>query len=91
MTGIVFQIWELSGNCCGHMEIQPHGVCTDGNGKIYIADGTNQRILVLNTAGTFQRIIKPDIGNAYQVGWVAVENRLVLWHDKDGQAVIDTY
>ncbi len=40
-------VWERSGEIAG-VQCNPHGVCADRRGHVYIADGKNRRVLVLD-------------------------------------------
>ena len=89
--------WEATG-ILGGLPCNPHGVCADRRGHVYLADGRNKRVIVLNAEdGRFiQTLITNDqhgIGLVYSVGWSEMRDQrfLIVNHKSDRQQQITTF
>ncbi len=70
--------WQVQGQVDGK-ECEPRGLCY-GAGRLYVADGYNQRILVLDaaTGGFIQSIVLPPTGSVADVAWSEQQPHLVV-------------
>ena len=89
--------WECSG-IQGGLPVNPHGVCADRRGHVYIADGRNKRVFVLNAEDGrwIQTLLTNDqhgIGLVYSVGWSEMRDQrfLIVNHKSSGQQQITTF
>ncbi len=85
--------WQVQGQVDGE-ECYPHGLC-HGAGRLYVADGPNARILVLDAAtGAFiQSIVPPQTWRVWNVAWseqqphlVALQNIYKDYNDDEKEA-----
>ena len=82
--------WKAQGNV-GGVACNPHGVCADRRGHVYIADGRSRRVLVLNAknGNCIQTLLNNDqhgIGTAYSVGWAETrDQRFLVVNHKSGR------
>ncbi len=83
-------IWEVIGEYEGK-KIEPHGMCSDQSGHIYVADGSNNRVLQLSCTGQIERCLFSTPGIAYDVQWLEGNSKLLVFHDDGDQFVIATY
>ena len=62
--------------------IEPHGMCADNTGRLFVADGSNSRILVLNsqTGSLVQLIHLHNLGHIYELGISSTDSRLFIQH-----------
>ncbi len=70
-------LWEVTGKYEGKM-ICPCGMGSTRFGTIYVADGTNNRILKLNSAGKIERCQVKTPGTAYNVHLINCRGHLKL-------------
>ena len=77
-------IWALSGMVEGCL-FNPRGICMDGRGLLYVADGHNHRILVLQAgSGTVLQVLQPLELNGQMVrnlAWSNTTSQLIVQHD----------
>ncbi len=81
-------IWEIKGEF-GGKQIRPHGMCADDSGHIYVADGSNCRILQLRCTGEVQKclfVTKHVVGD---VKWLEKNKKLLVFH-REGPIVAMT-
>ena len=90
-------VWKESG-VLGGISINPHGVCADRRGHIYIADGKNKRVIVLNAEdGKYIQTLLTNeqhgIGLVYSVGWSELNDQrfLIVNHKCDKRQQITTF
>ena len=90
-------VWKASG-VLGGIAINPHGVCADRRGHIYIADGKNKRVIVLNAEdGKYIQTLLTNeqhgIGLVYSVGWSELNDQrfLIVNHKCDKRQQITTF
>ncbi len=90
-------VWEVRGKV-GGMSCNPHGVCADRRGHVYIADGKNRRVLVLSAedGSLIQTLLTNDqhgIGLVYSVGWSELRDQrfLVVNHRSDRHQQLTTF
>ncbi len=78
--------WQVKGQVDGK-QCDPRGLC-HGAGRLYVADGFNKRILVLDAAkGDFiQSIELPQTVCVVNVAWSEQQPHLVVLHDKDSHS-----
>ncbi len=81
-------MWEITGEYEGR-EINPHGMCTDTVGNIYVADGLNERVLQVSSAGKIERSLFKTRGTAFNVHWL--ETKLLVFHRMGDQEAITIY
>ena len=74
-------IWRVQGEIHGQM-CDPNGLCTDGKEKVFIADGCNSRILVLNAEdGSLAKCFNiSSLGYIKDVAWCQEESYLLVRH-----------
>ena len=74
-------IWREQGVVRNQM-CDPHGLCTDGKDRIFIADGQNSRILIINAEdGTLIKCVTvPSLGFIKDVAWCKEEPHLQIRH-----------
>ncbi len=70
--------WEVKGRVDGKL-CAPQGLCHDA-GRLYVADGSNERILVLDaaTGGFIQSIVLPHTGYVWNIAWSEQQPHLVV-------------
>ncbi len=71
--------WKITGEFEGK-QIKPHGICCDDIGNLYVADGANQRILLVSADGKIEQKLTDMPGTAIFVGWLQSANRVVVHH-----------
>ena len=79
-TGSV--VWQFTQNVEGK-KLDLCGVCCDLDGRLYLADGKNKRLIVLNgkTGGLLQVLLKDDeTGGVYGVCWMSSPPQLTVHH-----------
>ena len=66
--------------------IEPHGMCVDDRGRLFVADGSNSRILVLNsqTGSLVQLIHLRNLGDIYELGFFSNNAQLLIQHSTTG-------
>ena len=72
------QVWRLRDVECDGKVISPCGICSDGAGHLFVADGPNKRILTLNTSGTELRKLTDTESNAHGIVWIGSQRKLVI-------------
>ena len=58
--------------CCGSSDGQfshPHGICIDPEGRLFVADSSNDRVQVFREDGTFDYSITADLDNEFKRPW----------------------
>ena len=90
-------VWKVTGMLAG-MPINPHGVCADRRGHVYIADGKSKRVIVLNAddGKYIQTLLTNEqhgIGLVYSVGWSEPRDQrfLIVNHKCDRRQQITTF
>ena len=90
-------VWKTSGTL-GGIPINPHGVCADRRGHIYVADGKSKRVLVLNAEeGKYIQTLLTNeqhgIGLVYSVGWSEQRDQrfLIVNHKCDRRQQITAF
>ncbi len=70
--------WQVKGEVAGEV-CRPLGIC-NGKGRLYVADGDNKRVLVMDgaTGGYIQSIDQPIGGSIWDVAWSQRQPHLVL-------------
>ncbi len=78
-------IWRLKGEVAGK-KIRPNGMCTDDQGRLCAADGTNNRIVVLDgTTGCVLQVKElQEYGDIVNVLWCDTQHQLIVHHVNDG-------
>ncbi len=73
-------LWKVQGKVHGK-PCYPHGMCTDTQGRLYVADGENERVLVLqaSTGRFIQEIDMKGVGTIVGVAWSETQPHLVVW------------
>ncbi len=92
-TGV--QEWQLSGKL-GNLKhaINPCSVCCDHKGNLYILDGSNKCVLIVNAKGKYIKSILYEceaILTASWLRWFQGENGLVVSHHKGGKHFITLF
>ncbi len=77
------EVWRLKDVECDGKVIRPHGICSDGAGHLFVADGINKRILTLNTDGTGLRKLTDTESIAADIVWIALQRKLVVSNSTD--------
>ncbi len=75
-------IWEIVGQY-ERVEINPHGMCADDSGHIYVADGENCRVLQVSCTGEIERCLLHTEGIASDVKWLEMNKKLLVFHEDD--------
>ncbi len=88
-------LWKVQGEVHGK-PCNPHNMCSDTQGGLYVADGRNKRVLVLqaSTGVVIQEIDMEGLGLIAGVAWCSTQPHLVVWHgwgDKDEKNRISYY
>ena len=62
--------------------IEPHGMCSDDRGRLFVADGSNSRILILNSYnGRLMQIIQLEqLGDICDLGYSKDDSRIIIQH-----------
>ncbi|NNE07113.1 MAG: hypothetical protein HKN20_00995 [Gemmatimonadetes bacterium] len=72
--GKSFAAWDGKASGIGAMS-EPHGLAVDADGRLYVADTGNRRVVVFETANEFDKLaLKPayvieDLARPYDVAW----------------------
>ncbi len=82
-TGIIE--WQVSGRVSDIKKfISPRGVCTDGEGRLYVADYNNASVSVFKTDGQYLHTLlkkgEKELGSPTYLSWCSHSNRLVVKH-----------
>ena len=72
------EVWRMKAVVCDGKIINPHGICSDGAGHLFIADGYNHRILTLCTDGTELRKLTETENIANNMVWIASQRKLAV-------------
>ncbi len=75
-------VWQLQGEVLGK-EINPDGVSCDSEGRVYVADGSNSRVLVVNgnTGEVIQELLQDaGLGSVYKVCCLSNPHQLLVDH-----------
>ena len=75
-------MWEVVGEVAGK-EIKPYGVCSDNDGNVFVADGNNERVLVLDskTGQLLQVLLQEEkTGDIFDVCWTENQPQLTIRH-----------
>lgn len=75
-------VWKIGGEVEGRM-IKPYGICYDSDGRIYVADGGNKRLLVFDclTGELLQVLLDNDrTGDIFDVCWTSSQPQLIVRH-----------
>ena len=72
---------EILGEVDG-IPIEPHGLCSDERGRLFAADGSNSRILIINSYnGRLMQIIQLEqLGNICDLGYSKDDLSIVIQH-----------
>ncbi len=90
-----FGLFDLKGECTSWCKrwgqisqfLQPHAICSDGKGIIYIANGDNNKVLVLDRSnikvlGVLHYRKAKEI---WSVAWDEIKQKLIIYcNDRDG-------
>ena len=72
------------------MEINPHGVCQDDIGNLYVADGRNKRVLVISSDGKIKQKLIDTLGFSTWIGWLESQRLVTIYKtDKEMLEVCD--
>ncbi len=79
-------LWKVQGEVHGK-SCEPVDMCTDTQGRLYVADGRNRRVLVLeaSTGRFIQEIDMKGLGSIYNVAWSETQPHLIVQHGLEGQ------
>ncbi len=79
-------LWKMSGEVKGCI-FNPRGICTDGGGLLYTADGHNHRILVIQAAtGNVLQVLQPPELRGQTIrdlSFCQTTSKLFVQHDYD--------
>ncbi len=68
-------------------QVDPHDICTDGAGRLYVADGANKRALLVSGGdGRVIRTLSRSPGRSWAVRWAAAHTALLHLYE-DGKTV----
>ncbi len=72
--------WQLKGEVLGK-KIYPRGMSCDSEGRVYVADGDNSRVLLLNgyTGEVIQQLLQDDVGGVYRVCCLSNPHQLLVY------------
>ena len=76
-------IWKFTQDV-DKKKLNPNGLCFSPNGQIFVADGWNERLIVLNgeTGELIQVMLKDEeTGWIYDVFWIRHPPQLILLHE----------
>ena len=82
MSGAV--LWEFSQEV-ERKKLNPHGLCCDMDGRVYIADGWNERLIVLKgESGELKQVLLTDKNTGWirDVHWINPPPQLTVFHGK---------
>ena len=79
-------LWKVQGEIHGK-PCDPHGMCSDTQGRLYVADGNNERVLVLqaSTGLIIQAIDMEGVGAILSIAWCSTQPHLVVRHKWGGE------
>ena len=85
-------VWKLEGELL-RKTIDPQGICSDSSGRLFIADGKNQRILVLDgsTGLGLQALELSELGTILDVIWCDRKSQLIVHHKRSNEIRQITY
>ncbi len=78
-------VWHLHGEVLGK-KINPLGVSSDSDGWVYVADGRNSRVLVVNcyTGEVIQQLLQDaDLGRVHKICCPSNPHQLFVGHSPD--------
>ena len=73
------------------MQVDPHDICADGAGHLYIADGSNKRVLVASESGKLLRTLTRSPGKSWAIRWVRAHNKLLHLYEEVKTAKISVF
>ena len=73
----------------GGKKIEPHGICHDNFGNLYIADGTSNRILVVSPDGKIKQNLIGTPHALFLVGWLELQRLVVNYSTNKEMFKID--
>ena len=76
--------WEVAGLVEGK-EMKPYGICSDTEGRIFVADGQNSRVVVLDNQNgeCIQSLLMGErMGDVFDVCWTDTQPQLIVRHGK---------
>ena len=80
LTGITE--WTLTGEYEGK-KIEPHGVCCDEVGNLYVADGSNRRVLLVSSEGNVKQKLIDLPDTTYWIGFTETLQLIVHVHSDE--------
>ncbi len=83
------RVWQVQGEVLGK-EIDPWGVSSDSEGRVYIADRRNKRVLVVNafTGEVIQELLQDaGLGWVYRVCCLSNPSQLLVYHYTDADTI----
>ncbi len=88
-------LWKVQGEVHGK-PCKPHGMCSDTQGRLYVADADNERVLVLQASSgvVIQEIDMEGLGDLSGIAWCSTQPHLVVWNgwaDEDEKEDISYY
>ncbi len=71
-------IEPIAGNLC-----EPHGLALDQDGRLFIADGDNSRVVILkaSTGALLQTLMMPDLGKIIDISWNQLSSQITVRHN----------
>ncbi len=72
-------------------QVDPRDICCDDAGHLYIADGTNKRVLVASTHGKVLRTLTRSPGNSWAIKWIKAHNKLLHLYEQDKSSKISVF
>ena len=74
-------LWEFTQGLEGR-ELNPEGVCSDTDGRVYVTDGCNEPIIVLHgeTGRFIQTLSEADSVDIWDVYWTSNPPQIALCH-----------
>ena len=72
-------------------QVDPRDICCDNAGHLYIADGSNKRVLVASTHGKVLRTLTRSPGNSWAIKWIKAHNKLLHLYEQDKSSKISVF
>ena len=72
-------------------QVDPHDICSDGTGHLFIADGSNKRVLIASQDGKLLRTLTRSPGKSWAIKWVHAHKKLLHLYEEVKTAKISVF
>ena len=76
-------VWETGREPIAGKLCEPHGLALDQDGRLFIADGDNSRIVILeaSSGAWLQTLMMPDLGKIIDISWNQLSSQITVRHN----------